>query len=232
MERSNYWTRMSRRRVLKGAGAGAVASGLLLAGVSCGDDDDDSGDSGGGGGSTSTTQSGGSPAAGTPKLGGRLKELNTSEPDQYDPHRDAGYPGLLVMSAVYNALLRTRLPIGQDFKVEGDLTEGLPEQPDNKTYIFKLADGIKWQNVSPTNGREMTSDDIKKNFERMTTNQPDFVLRPMFELIDKIETPDKKTIKVTLKEPYGQFIVNNADIWAKVIPPELYDGDKAKLKPV
>jgi peptide/nickel transport system substrate-binding protein len=229
MEREpNYWKRWNRRRFLKASGGAMVAGSLILAGA-CGDDDDDDGggddDDGGNGGQPTST-------GGTPKPGGRLRELNTSEPDQYDPHRDAGYPGLIVMSAVYNALLRTRLPIGEDFTVEGDLCETVPEQPDDKTYVFTLRDGITWQPVEPTNGREMTSEDIKKNFERMVTNQPDFVLRPMFELIDRIETPDQKTIQVSLKEPYGQFLVNNADIWAKVIPPELYDGDQAKVKPV
>jgi peptide/nickel transport system substrate-binding protein len=197
----------------------------MLAGISCGDDDDDDDDDGG---ATSTSTSSG----GTPKTGGRLQELNTGEPDQYDPHRDAGYPGLLVMASVYNAMLRTRLPIGKDFTVEGDLAETLPEQPDDKTYIFKLAPGIKWQNVDPTNGRAMTADDIVKNFERIVTPKADFVLKPMFDLIDKMEAVDERTVKMTLSEPYGQFIVNAADIWAKVIPPELYDGDKAKVKPV
>ena len=228
-EQANYWQRLNRRRFLKQAGAGAFAGSMVLAGA-CGDDDADSG--GTTGGSPSTAPAGSTAAVETPKLGGRLRELNTGEPDQYDPHRDAGYPGLIAMSAVYNGLLRTRNPIGQDFKMEGDLAQGLPEQPDDKTYIFKLQPGIKWQNVAPTNGRAMTSDDIKKNFARMVTDQPDYVLRPMFEMVDKVETPDAQTIKLTLKEPYGQFLANCADIWAKVIPPEMYDGDQAKVKPV
>jgi peptide/nickel transport system substrate-binding protein len=225
---TNYWKRrVSRRRVLRGAGATGAAGALLLAGVSCGDDDSD-GDDDGDGTSTSTVDVGG----GSPKTGGRLQELNTSEPDQYDPHRDAGYPGLIVMSAVYNAMLRTRLPIGQDFTYEGDLADGLPEQPDDRTYVFKLSPGITWQDVEPTNGRAMTADDIVKNFERIVSPEPDFVLRPMFELIDKLEPTDESTVKMTLKEPYGQFIANMADVWAKVIPPELYDGDDAKVRPV
>ncbi|MFN0146327.1 MAG: ABC transporter substrate-binding protein [Dehalococcoidia bacterium] len=221
-----YWKRIRRRRFLQGTGAAAVGGTMLLAGA-CGDDDDS--------GSSGTTTDPKPTVAGQgeqPKTGGRLRELNTSEPDQYDPHRDAGYPGLIVMSAVYNGLLRTRLPIGQDFVIEPDLAAALPEQPDNRTYIFKLPAGTKWQNVAPLNGRALTATDIKKNFERMVTNQPDYVLRPMFDLIDKVETPDEQTVRVTLKSPYGQFLVNTADIWAKVIPPELYDGDKAKVKPV
>lgn len=232
MTEPNYWQRLNRRRFLARSGAGAFAGTMVLAGA-CGGDDDDDAPSGGTtpGTGGATTAAGTTPAAGTPKTGGRLRETNT-EPDQYDPHRDAGYPGLFVMSAVYNAMLRTRNPIGQDFTVESDLASALPEQPDNKTYVFKLNPGIKWQNVAPTNGRALTSDDIKKNFERIVTNKPDFVLRPMFDFIDKIETPDETTVSFTLKEPYGQFIANVSDVWAKVIPPELYSGDDAKLKPV
>jgi peptide/nickel transport system substrate-binding protein len=221
-----YWDRrdLSRRRFIQaGAAVGVGAAGFAL--VGCGDDDDDDDD-----GQTPGT----SPTAadGEPKTGGRLQELNTSEPDQYDPHRDAGYPGLIVMSAVYNGLLRTRMAIGDDFVIESDLAAELPEQPDDTTYIFRLQDGAKWQNVDPTNGRAVTSEDIAKNFDRMQTDEPDYVLRPMFEMIDQMETPDEQTIRVVLKEPYGQFITNTADIWAKVIPPEMYDGDQAKVRPV
>ncbi len=224
--RWNRFGGFSRRRFLQaGAATGVGAAGIAL--VGCGDDDDD--DSSNGGNTPSTGQT---PDAGQPKTGGRLQELNTSEPDQYDPHRDAGYPGLIVMSAVYNGLLRTRAPIGEDFTIETDLVSALPEQPDNTTYIYRLTEGITWQDVDPTNGRAMTSDDIAKNFERMQTDEPDYVLRPMFSMIDTIDTPDELTVRVNLKEPYGQFTVNTADIWAKVIPPELYDGDQAKVKPV
>ena len=229
-DEKRYWERrnaFSRRRFLQaGAVTGIGAIGVAM--VGCGDDDDDGGDNGDNGTDPTATQQ----AAGDPVVGGRLQELNTSEPDQYDPHRDAGYPGLIVMSAVYNGLLRTRLPIGEDFVIEGDLTDGLPEQPDDTTLVYKLQDGITWQDVDPTNGRAMTSEDIKANFERMVTNEPDYVLRPMFEMVASIDTPDEQTVTVNLSEPYGQFIVNTADIWAKVIPPELYDGDQAKVKPV
>ncbi|MCA9826350.1 MAG: ABC transporter substrate-binding protein [Dehalococcoidia bacterium] len=224
--RWSRWSGMSRRRFLQtGATAGVGAAGFAL--VGCGDDDDDDDENGG-----NTPSAGETPDQGQPKVGGRLQELNTSEPDQYDPHRDAGYPGLIVMSAVYNGLLRTRNPIGEDFVIEGDLAEDLPEQPDDTTYVYRLRDGIKWQNVDPTNGRAMTSEDIAKNFDRMQTDKPDYVLRPMFSMIDSIDTPDDVTIRVNLKEPYGQFAVNTADIWAKVIPPELYDGDQSKVHPV
>lgn len=229
-DEQGYWDRrrgFSRRRFLQ-AGAITGVGAVSVALVGCGDDDD-----GGDDGKTSDPTATTAPAAGQPKTGGRLQELNTSEPDQYDPHRDAGYPGLIVMSAVYNGLLRTRLPIGGgDFTIEGDLANGLPEQPDDRTYIYTLNDNIKWQDVDPTNGRALTSEDIAANFERMTTDQADYVLRPMFEMVDSVETPDNVTVKVVLKDPYGQFSVNTADIWAKVIPPELYDGDQAKVRPV
>lgn len=77
-DEQGYWDRrkgFSRRRFLQaGAVTGVGAVGVAL--VGCGDDDDE----GGGNQSsdpTPTTQ----PAAGQPVIGGRLQELNTSEPD-------------------------------------------------------------------------------------------------------------------------------------------------------
>ncbi len=169
---------------------------------------------------------------GTPKSGGTLHLVLGSDPGNYNPIRDAGYPGLEVAGGVLSNLVRANWRIRGDVTYEGDLAQAMPEQPDQQTYVFKLRPNAKWHNVPPVNGRALTSEDVKKNFEYMVTNQADFVLRPMFTMVDKVDTPDDTTVTVHTSFPYSSFIDNLADCWAKVIPQEQYEGNLSKTKPV
>ncbi|MGE5596675.1 MAG: ABC transporter substrate-binding protein [Hyphomicrobiales bacterium] len=219
-------------------GAAALALGA------CGDDDDDGG--GGGGNSSGSGQKQTVPTlpqislapdldkimSGTPKPGGEFHPvLGGGIPDQYNPIRDAGYPGLQVSAGVLSSLVRARYPILGELKIEGDLAKSW-EQVDEQTITFKLVENAKWQNVPPVNGRALTSEDVKTNFDYMRTQQPDFVLAPMFSMIDRIDTPDPATVTVHTSIPYAPLLSNLADVWAKLIPREQYEGDLSKQKPV
>jgi peptide/nickel transport system substrate-binding protein len=241
---NNYWRRASRRRFLKGAGMTALGA-AVIATAGCGDDDSTSSKSG-----TTTGKSGGAKQtiptlpeislapdlktimSGTPVKGGSFNPvLGGGIPDQYDPIRDAGYPGLQVAGGCLSSLIRARYPILGDLTIEPDLAEKW-EQPDKNTLVFHLRKNAKWQNVAPVNGRALTSADIKANFDYIRTQQPDFVMAPLFSMIDKIDTPDDTTVSVHTKFPYAPMLSNLADIWAKIIPREQYEGDLAKQKPV
>ncbi|HEY7295021.1 MAG TPA: hypothetical protein VH916_08250, partial [Dehalococcoidia bacterium] len=113
--------------------------------------------------------------SGTPQKGGSLHLSLGSTPDQYDPIRDAGYPGLQVMGGCLSSIVRSHYPILGSITTLGDLAQKW-EQPDHQTYTFHLVPDAKWQNVAPVNGRKLTSNDIKLNFDYIRTPQPDFVL--------------------------------------------------------
>src|SRR5262249_26831097 len=51
-----------------------------------------------------------------------------------------------------------------NFSVTTDLAESF-DQPDERTYVFKLRGGVKYQNLPPVNGRELVADDVIKSFE-------------------------------------------------------------------
>jgi peptide/nickel transport system substrate-binding protein len=240
---TNYWKRFSRRRFLGGAGVAALGAGAVLAGA-CGDDD--SGGSSSNGGTKPSGQKQTVPTlpeislapdlktikSGTPKKGGAFHPvLGGGIPDQYNPLRDAGYPGLQVAGGCLSNLIRAHYPILGELKIEADLAEKW-EQPDNQTVVFHLRKNAKWHNVAPVNGRAVTAKDIQKNFDYMRTQQPDFVMAPMFSMIDKIETPDDQTVRVHTAFPYAPLISNLADIWGKIIPEEQQQGDLSKQKPV
>ncbi|HTE83508.1 MAG TPA: ABC transporter substrate-binding protein, partial [Dehalococcoidia bacterium] len=86
------------------------------------------------------------------------------------------------------------------YAIEPDLAQKW-EQPSHTEYLLHLQPGIKWQNKPPVNGRALTVDDIIWSLERARTNDPKFFTKSFLSLVDKIEAPDKATVRITTKEP-------------------------------
>ena len=148
-----------------------------------------------------------SPArAQSPKRGGTIS-LRLWDPPHWDPHLTISYKTHIAYSFTHNRLLKHKagpgIPPGS-FPIEGDLAESWT-QPNETTYIFKLRRGVRWQNKLPVNGRELTADDVVYSVERFRTITGN-ANAYMLSSLDKIEAPDKYTVKFTLKEPYVWFL--------------------------
>jgi peptide/nickel transport system substrate-binding protein len=119
------------------------------------------------------------------------------------------------------------------FPLEGDLAESWT-QPNETTYVFKLRRGVRWHNKPPVNGRELTAEDVKYTLERFLTvkgNSNVYMLRA----VDKVEAPDKYTVKITLKEPTAWFLDMLASPMAvAIIAREVVEkfGDLKKMEAV
>ena len=144
-----------------------------------------------------------SPArAQAPKRGGTLS-LRLWDPPHVDPHLTISYKTHIAYSFTHSRLLRHKAGPGiapGTFPIEGDLAESWT-QPSETTYIFKLRKGVRWQNKAPVNGREVTADDVVYSVERFRTISGN-ANAYMLSSVDKVEAPDKYTVKITLKEPY------------------------------
>ena len=91
-------------------------------------------------------------------------------------------------------------------KTEVTTRDGLAdkwEQPDPLNYVFQFRDGVKWQNSPPVNGRPFTAEDVKYAW---TVLGKEGVHTATMSQIDKIEVPDPRTLRMTLKAPYAPFI--------------------------
>ena len=205
---SSYWEkarqrRLSRRLLLRsttlaGAGAGAIA----LAG--CGDDD---GDSSQGTGTTSTAAG----AAVRPKRGGRIVVGNfTGEQGHQDPHLEAAGLGHSRGTGVaYNMVIRKKLnaEVSKEESIEvipdGDLAASW-EQPDEKTFIFKLRPGVKWHNIPPVNGRALTAEDVVYS----TRRQLDLKITASFlPGVERVSAPDRSSVRIELTRPDPDFLI-------------------------
>jgi peptide/nickel transport system substrate-binding protein len=85
------------------------------------------------------------------------------------------------------------------------------EQPSTTEYVFHLQPGLKWQNKAPVNGRPLVADDVVFSLERARTDDPRFVARSLLSQIDKIEAPDKATVRITTKGPDAGTLTKLSD---------------------
>jgi ABC-type transport system substrate-binding protein len=236
---TGYWerfnqTRRSRRRFLTGtAAAGAGVAGLAL--VGCGDDDDDDDDD--------ATQPSGSPsAAATEEVlrGGTIRYpmsgASSANPPTLYPFENLTYLAQTPAGYHYSRLLRgfggEGIEPTDTTKMEGDICQALPEQADELTYIFTMKPNVKWQNVAPMNGRAATASDFLATYEAFKGVSQNGAA--WTQVVDKMEAPDEKTIKITLKSAFAPFLTTHASsaegVW--FIPVETITNDQVKTRPV
>jgi len=217
MSKSEYWQkvlqqRLSRRGLLQ---AGAVVGGGLWLGSALGCS-----------GSNEEAGATNKPAAGTtppatplPKRGGTFRAYATAETRSLDPHIETSDGSYITRG--YNGVLKFN-PEGT--KVVPDLAVSW-EQPDDVTYIFKLNQGVKFHNIPPVNGRELTAEDVKFSITRQMTNPPGKFTHGDFFIgkVAKIDVVDPYTVKFTTNKPDATFLNYMANVWTKIVAREAVD---------
>ncbi len=190
-----------------GIRATAIAFAIVLAATAC---------------APSTAPTGGgsaSPAAAAIKRGGTVTIAFSVDPTHFDPHK--GTTAINYVSLVYDGL--TEFKTGPDVPpgthvLEPALAESWDISPDGKTYTFHLRKGVKFHDVPPVSGREMTADDVAFSLERMLAKDPENIKRDLFAAIDKVDVVDKNTVRVTLSQPFAPLLADLATVSAAIVP--------------
>ena len=108
------------------------------------------------------------------------------------------------------------------YEVEAELAEKW-EQPSPTEYLFHLRPGVKWQDKPPVNARPLTVDDVTWSLERARTDDPKFYTRSLMNFVDKIEAPDKATVRITTKSPDAVSLKKLASDNLAVLAKEVLD---------
>ena len=153
-------------------------------------------------------------------------------PTHFDPHQTIAFSTMIPLSLAYSRLVKVKagsaiVPGTQP--IEGDLAESWERQGDN-VYVFKLKKGVRWHNKAPLNGRELTAEDVRYSYDRFLTikGNPN---KSILGMVDKVEAPDKYTVKFTLSEPNAWFIDRLASTSTWVIARECVEQHTDLKKP-
>ncbi len=240
---------LSRRRVLGGVGMGGAGI-LLASLVGCGGSDDDGAEptspAGGGEGATTAniTTTGTRPdtlpegwnwdpsmpfpyrfpePAKEAKPGGVMTVAASWDVGPMDTTVSAAGGSITVPNIVYNRLVGHVGGVDVDpfkFELEPELAASWERSPDGLVQTFRLADGIKWQNVAPLNGRPFVAADAKFAFERYKATG---VHKSYWTSASTIEAVDDRTLKVTLTKPLVDFVIPLGSRYQTIFPHELVD---------
>lgn len=173
------------------------------------------------------TQGTNAPPAGQPKRGGVLRYAHSGDIPGLDPQLTLGFRTQQASGLVYSRLLAYPKDPSVGFldtSAASDLAESW-EQPNETTHVFKLRKGVKWQNVPPLNGRELTAQDVKYSYERLMDPKTKSPNTYLLEGVSAVEAPDSSTVKFTTKGPYAPFLSHIASHFMWVIPKEVVEKD-------
>ncbi|MEW6184435.1 MAG: ABC transporter substrate-binding protein [Thermodesulfobacteriota bacterium] len=146
-----------------------------------------------------------------------------ADPRSLDPHMEVSVGTTLITLNTYNNLLRFN-PEMTGWELE--LAESV-KQINATTYLFKIHKGVRFHDIPPVNGRELTSADVKYSIERVAGQygkRTDFKHRWYFEnKIKSMETPDKYTLIIKTVEPNAAFLRHLSSPWCAIVPKEAVD---------
>ena len=240
-EHSSWASRALTRRLSRRGALAMGGSAAFLAACGGGDDKKTSTSAttapatGGG-----TQAAGGAAPAGQGKVGGTvrypLEGFSSGDPPTLFPFENLTYLAQHPAALHYSRLLRS--VSGPDIspvdhtKLEGDIVAKLPEQPDDITYVFTLKPNVKFHDKPPMNGRAATAQDFVKTWEAFKAKSQNAA--KFNNVIDRVEAPDDKTIKFTLKEAFAPFLVTHASspegIWFIPVETILTSAGGAKAR--
>src|SRR5712691_13412369 len=162
------------------------------------------------------------PSPKPPKRGGTLTRASAWDPPVIDPRLTQSIGLFQFIGHTSSRLVRYAFPEEAtgvtDPALKGDLAESWQASPDNRTWTFKIRQGVKWHNVPPLNGRELVAADVKYCFEQYAKEG---VQAFTFQEVEAIETPDTHTLRIYLKTPNTLFPQNVAEPVAVIFSREV-----------
>jgi peptide/nickel transport system substrate-binding protein len=159
-----------------------------------------------------------------PRDGGVLKIVSAGDPVSFDVHQEASILSLLPVAPAYNGLVT--LDPADPAKIVGDLAEKFDVSADGLVYTFTFRPKITWHD-----GVAFTAEDARFSFERMRNPPADVksIRKPDLEGVQSVETPDERTLTITLKEPDESFLPQLATNWFVVMPKHILES-KGNMK--
>jgi len=144
-----------------------------------------------------------------PKRGGVLVHAVDTDITWMDPQKAIDVGAQNFIDQVYEGLC--------EYDEKLNIVPGIAswETPDDKTYVWKLRQGVKFHD-----GQELDANDVKYTVDYMLDPKNGVGVISWYSAIDKVEVVDKYTVKMSLKRPDpalpGAFAVHRYEGLVKV----------------
>jgi len=156
--------------------------------------------------------------------------MGSADAGKLDPHLTSTTPDKGLLNWMFNGLVRLKPgSINPEF-IEPDLAESWTSNAAGTEWTFKIRRGVQCHHGYG----EFTADDAVYSIKR-ASNKATSSFSNDFSAIDKVEAPDKYTVKITLKNPVAGFLgyvanVNGGNQVCKKAAEEM--GENFAKKPI
>lgn len=155
-----------------------------------------------------------SPDDSKPKRGGSLVMAMSSDAASFNPNLSVVVSDHTAGGLIYEGLT----DLGDDFIAQPALAKSWTISPDGLVYTFHLVEA-NWHD-----GKPFTSADVKYTLEQVSAKFG-AKFTAVAAAIKSIETPDQRTVVITLSKPYGPLLFSlSAYNGAAVLPKHLFEG--------
>lgn len=131
-----------------------------------------------------------------------------------DPHTQNDTTSEQIVKMLYSTLLK----FADNGEIVGDLAEDWEVSEDQRTWTFKLKEGIKFHD-----GTEVTAESVKGTFERAMDPANGLVVNEIVKMFEKVEVVDKYKVSITTKEPYGAMMALLCNMSLAIMDPAYID---------
>jgi peptide/nickel transport system substrate-binding protein len=146
----------------------------------------------------------------SPKHGGRLVFGISKDVTNLNPFMRTQSTDSFVRSLTFEALLDL-----DKNKIVPALAESWKISADDKTYTFKLRQGVKFHN-----GKELTAEDVKWSIGYALDPKNAATGLTLLRGVQEVRAPDKYTVEIALKEPQAAFLTQLTTISPFVVVPK------------
>jgi peptide/nickel transport system substrate-binding protein len=162
-------------------------------------------------------------AAGTPVQGGTLTVGVATEPDTLDPTDAAQATSYAIFHQIYDPLVWFDTSSNQYIP---DLASSWTTSPDGKTWTFKLAQGVKFQDGTPFNAAA-----VKFDFDRTKADTKSPLAEAKLGPYTGSKVIDDSTVEIDLSAPYPEMLDSLSQAWLGIQSPaaiQKYGADYGK----